>query len=66
MPEKKKQVKTYIIDYTCDKCKKGKLVATGLQTPPRAPKKMFGYICNNKKCLQPEMLPDKYPYLKYV
>ena len=62
MAEKIIKVETYLIDYICDKCKKGKMMHTSQnQQGAYSPNSHKCYECGNI-----EELVEKYPKIKYI
>lgn len=59
--EEKKEVKTFIINYKCDKCATGNLKSTGVALMCNPPK-YYHYcnLCHNKKTLK-----NKYPIITH-
>ena len=62
--EEKKELKTFMVDYKCPKCKTGYLRSTGkclMSNPPKYP-----HTCNNPECEYVKTFKDKkYPYIDY-
>ena len=59
--EIEKEVKTFVVDYICDKCSKGKMIPTGicLTTSPS----QYPHKCN--QCNYIETFRTQYPYHHY-
>ncbi len=65
MPEIKKKVKTYTVHYRCDKCKKGSMMPTGMQTDQNKLPIMLQHLCNDEKCGAMQFFAKRYPHLQY-
>lgn len=61
MPEIKKEIKSYSVDYVCDQCEIGNLLPTGLCLTSMPPK--FPHICNY--CNAYYELSKRYPKIIY-
>lgn len=62
MAEFKQEVKTYEVNYQCDKCGKGNMVFIAgspclLSSPPK-----YLHTCNNKECREVANFTHTYPY----
>lgn len=61
--EEIKQVQTFQVNYKCDKCDDGYLIATGTAFTTNIT--VYDHICSNPKCQNSVALTLKYPYIKY-
>ncbi len=61
--EIKKEVKSYRVDYICDKCKVGKMVPSGMcltSYPAQYP-----HFCDDRMCGASKNFYETYPVMKY-
>lgn len=61
--KEKKEVKTFIVDFKCPKCKIGYMRKTGKCFSSNPPK--YDHACNNPDCDYKEKFVETYPYIDY-